>query len=348
MNWKDALVRPDQTIKHALEAISRSSIQVAVIVEKDGVLKGIATDGDIRRAILNGIPLENKIEEVMNTSPTTIHEGISNDEAIGLMREKRLHQIPVLNSHQQVVDVLLFDELTKPDIKENHVVIMAGGLGQRLRPLTENCPKPMLEVGGKPILETIIEQFKKHGFRKFYISLNYLPEKIVDYFEDGTEFDCEISYLFEKEKMGTAGSLSLIKKRLEKPFFVMNGDLLTKVNFDQLLEFHLQNESVATMGVRDYDFQIPYGVVNSKGHEFIGVQEKPIERYFVNAGIYLLEPKVLSIIEPNKPLGMTSLFEKLADRGDKATVFPIREYWMDIGRPSEFEKANKDYRKYFN
>lgn len=347
MNWKKALISPHDTIKNALEAIGNSSIQLAIIVDNQERLLGIVTDGDIRRAFLDGKVLDEKIGSVMNTNPKTINNGVKKNDAIQMMREFRLFQIPVLDDNRKIVDVLLLDELIRPSKKTNAVVIMAGGLGQRLRPMTENCPKPMLQVGGKPILETIITQFKKFGFHKFYISVNYLSEVITDYFGDGINFDCDITYIFEKEKMGTAGALGLIEEKFEDPFFVMNGDLLTKVNYDQFLEFHFEKNAVATMGVRDYDFQIPYGVVNVKGHQFVGVDEKPIERYFVNAGIYLLDPSVLSVIEPEKPLGMTELFELLNKKGENSSVFPIREFWMDIGRPSDFKKANKEYDRFF-
>jgi len=347
MNWEKALISPHDTIKTALEAISKSNIQVAIIVDDKNRLIGVATDGDIRRAILEGKGLDHKIGEVMNTSPKTISNGLKKNQAINLMREYRLFQIPVLDEERIVVDVLLLDELIKPANKPNTVVIMAGGLGKRLRPLTENCPKPMLEVGGKPILETIIMQFKKFGFQTFYLSVNYLSEIIINYFGDGTDLGCNIKYIHEKEKMGTAGALSLIEEPIEDPFFVINGDLLTKVNFEQLLEFHYEKAAVATMGVRDYDFQIPYGVVNVKGHQFLGVEEKPIERFFVNAGIYLLNPSVLSVIEPEQPLSMTELFELLNEKGENSVVFPIREFWMDIGRPSDYKKANKNYDRFF-
>jgi len=347
MDWEKALISPHDTIKTALEAISESSIQVAVIVDEKKRLIGVATDGDIRRAILEGKSLDHKIGEVMNTSPKTISNGLKKNQAINLMREYRLFQIPVLDEERIVVDVLLLDDLIKPANKPNTVVIMAGGLGKRLRPLTEKCPKPMLEVGGKPILETIIMQFKKFGFQKFYLSVNYLSDIIINYFGDGSDFGCSIKYLHENEEMGTAGALSLIKDPLEDPFFVINGDLLTKVNFDQFLEFHYEKAAVATMGVRDYDFQIPYGVVNVKGHIFLGVEEKPIERFFVNAGIYLLNPSVLGVIEPERPLSMIELFELLSEKGENSVVFPIREFWMDIGRPSDYKKANKDYERFF-
>lgn len=347
MNWKDALISPHDTIKHALEAIGKSNIQVAIIVDEKERLIGVATDGDIRRAILEGINLDDKIGEVMNTVPKTIRNGIKRNEAISLMREYRLLQIPVLNEERRVVDVILYDNLIRPAKKLNPVVIMAGGMGLRLRPLTNDCPKPMLNVGNKPILATIIEQFKKFGFFRFFISVNYLPDVIVDYFGDGTQFGCEITYLYENEKLGTAGAIALVEEEFEHPFFVINGDLLTKLNFDQLLEFHYEKDVIATMCVRDYDFQVPYGVVNVKGHYFAGVDEKPVERYFVNAGIYLLEPEVVKMIEPDSPLGMTQLFELLNQKGEKSAVFPVREYWMDIGRPSDFKKANKDYERFF-
>lgn len=348
MNWKESLVTPHDSIKSALEAIGRSNIQLALVVDDQQRLLGVATDGDIRRAILEGITLDHKIGEVMNTSPKVISNGHKRAEIMAMMREYRLLQIPILDKERRVVDVALYDQFIKPGKKENPVVIMAGGLGKRLRPLTESCPKPMLLVGNKPILQSILEQLKKFGFYRFFISVNYLSEQITSYFGDGSEMGCEIRYLHEKEKLGTAGALGLIEERFEHPVVVMNGDLLTRLNFDQLLEFHYEKGGTGTMCVRDYDFQIPYGVVNVKGHYFQGVEEKPVERFFVNAGIYVIEPDVIQMVDENKSMGMTELFEMIARKGEKAAVFPIREYWTDIGRHSDFKKANEEYARYFH
>lgn len=347
MSWKEALISPKDTIKRALEAIDVSTIQLALIVDSKQRLLGVVTDGDIRRAFLNGKHLDDTIAEIMTTTPKTAVEGTTRSEVIRMMRKYALLQIPILDDERKVVDVIKLEEVVTPGTKPNPVVLMAGGLGSRLRPLTKDCPKPLLEVGGKPILETIIEQFKRSGFYRFYISVNYLGHKIEDYFGDGSDLDCEIKYIHEEDQMGTAGALGLIEEKFEHPFFVMNGDLLTTLNFEQFLEFHLEHGFMATMGVRDYDFQVPYGVVNVKGHLFEGVDEKPIQRYFVNAGIYLLEPHALKLLQPDVAMNMTELFKMIRQKGERSAVFPIREYWMDIGRMDDYEKANGEFDRFF-
>lgn len=347
MSWKEALITPNDTIKQTLEAIDISTQQLALVVDGKNRLLGVATDGDIRRAFLKGKQLDDTIGEIMNTTPKTVPVGINESDVIRLMRKHSLRQVPVLDQERQVVDVLQLEDLVTPRLKPNPVVLMAGGLGSRLRPLTNDCPKPLLEVGGRPILETIIEQFKRSGFFHFYISVNYLAEKIEAYFGDGSRFDCEITYIHEEEQLGTAGALGLIGEPFEHPFFVMNGDLLTTLNFEQFLEFHQEHGFLGTMGVRDYDFQVPYGVVNVNGHLFEGVDEKPVQRYFVNAGIYLLEPKALQFLEPENAINMTELFKLIRQKGERSAVFPIREYWMDIGRMDDYKKANREFERFF-
>jgi len=206
----------------------------------------------------------------------------------------------------------------------------------------------MLKVGNKPLLETILANFIDYGFRHFYISVNYMADMVKDYFGDGSRFGVEIRYLHEDERLGTAGALSLLPERPVEPFFVMNGDLLTKVNFNQMLDFHGKQNAVATMGVREYDYQIPYGVVNVESLRIVGIEEKPIQRFFVNAGIYVLDPKALDLIQQNTFLDMPTLFNTLIERKDETVVFPVIEYWMDVGHLADYEKANGEYHSVFS
>jgi NDP-sugar pyrophosphorylase family protein len=230
---------------------------------------------------------------------------------------------------------------------ENYVVLMAGGQGTRLRPLTEHCPKPMLKVGNKPIIETIIENLKEYGFYKFLISVNYKAQVIMDYLNNGSKLKVDIDYLKEKDELGTAGALSLIPFRPKDTLLVMNADLLTKVNFQQLFDFHKQQDATATMCVREYQFQVPYGVIKIKNQSIASVDEKPLHKFFVNAGIYALEPRALDFVPENQYFDMPNLFEKLIEEKQVTSAFPIREYWIDIGRPGDYKQANGEYCEVF-
>jgi NDP-sugar pyrophosphorylase family protein len=232
-------------------------------------------------------------------------------------------------------------------MRDNWVVLMAGGLGSRLRPLTDECPKPMLRVGNKPLLETIIETFIEQGFRRFFISVNYMADTIKEYFGDGSRWGAEIQYLEETSRLGTAGALSLLPEKPQAPLLVMNGDLLTKINFRQLLDFHREHHAQGTMCVREYEFQVPYGVVKMDHHRITGFEEKPIQRYFVNAGIYVLEPQALQHIPHGVFFDMPSLFQTLMADRQEAVVFPIREYWLDIGHMADYDRANGEFARNF-
>jgi dTDP-glucose pyrophosphorylase len=346
-DWKDLLVTPSTSIIKTMKNIDQTAAQIALVVDDDLRLLGTVTDGDIRRGILRGISLDDQVSKVMNKNPITMRKGASKQEIRKMFQEKKLRQLPILNKNNQVVDVIFSDILFDSVSFDNWVVLMAGGLGTRLRPLTENIPKPMLTVGTKPILQTILESFIEHGFHQFYFSVNYKREIIKEYFGDGLKWGVSIQYLDEDQRLGTAGALSLFDEKPTKPIIVMNGDILTKINFQQLLQFHEESDSIATMCVREYQHQIPYGVVRTEGTRLCSIEEKPIERYFVNAGIYVLNPEVLELIPQNKYFDMPSLFELLIKLQKKISVFPIREYWLDIGRIPDFEKANLEFTEVF-
>jgi dTDP-glucose pyrophosphorylase len=346
-DWKELLVSPSTSIIETMQNIDQTAAQIALVVDDDFRLLGTVTDGDIRRGILRGISLDDQVSKVMNKNPITMKKGASKQEIKMMFQEKKLRQLPILNKNNQVVDVIFSDVLLDSVSFDNWIVLMAGGLGTRLRPLTENIPKPMLTIGTKPILQTILESFIEHGFHQFYFSVNYKREIIKEYFGDGLEWGVSIQYLDEDQRLGTAGALSLFTEKPTKPIIVMNGDILTKVNFQQLLQFHEESDSIATMCVREYQHQVPYGVVRTKGTRLCSIEEKPIERYFVNAGIYVLNPEVLELIPKNKYFDMPSLFELLIKLQKKTNVFPIREYWLDIGKMHDFEKANLEFSEVF-
>jgi NDP-sugar pyrophosphorylase family protein len=311
------------------------------------LLVGTATDGDIRRGILAGIGLDHPVAKVMNRSPITAKPGISDEAALALMRRHSIHQLPILSADNRVVDVKLIDELTRASHAEHWVVLMAGGAGTRLRPLTDDLPKPLIKVGGKPILETILMNFIASGFVKFFISVNYKAEMIQEYFGDGSNWGVEIAYLREKVKLGTAGALALLPEKPRNPFVVMNGDLLTTINFQQLIKYHREHQATATACVLEHTTTIPYGVVEIAENEVVSIREKPAVKQFINAGVYLLEPVVFDYVEPNKPLDMPSLLNTLVQKGKTTVAFPLREYWIDIGRLDDLKRASDEYQHVF-
>lgn len=341
--WRNCLLSKTASIYQAIENINKSGMQIALIVDDNDHLLGTITDGDIRRAILKKINLFESVERIMNRNPITVKKGQSKSEVCRLMRERVLHNIPVIDINGKVCGLNSFSNLIYTSKKDNTVVLMAGGLGTRLRPMTENCPKPMLKIGNKPILETIIESFIEYGFRKFYISVNYKSDVIENYFKNGSDYGVEIRYLRESNKMGTAGSLSLLPNREELPIIVMNGDILTKVDYESLLSYHMEENAMATMAVREYSVQIPYGVIDFDGEKILGIVEKPKKTYFVNAGIYVLNPQVAENIKKDRICDMPMVFNKLIRENQKTSIFPIKEYWLDIGRMDDYEKAQNDY-----
>lgn len=347
-DWKDNVIGRDQSLIDALKRIDSTGTQLVLVLDSSGGLEGVLTDGDIRRAILKGKSLEVKVAEAMNQKPMTVSAATSKEDMLSLMRRHVLHHLPVVDTHGKVVGLATLDDLIGAVEKPNWVVLMAGGQGKRLRPLTEQTPKPLLAVGGKPILENILEGFAEQGFRKFYVSLNYMAEAISNYFGDGDKWGVRIEYLHENKSLGTAGALSLLPQKMVDPIIVMNGDLLTRVNFEALLKFHAENGAAATMAVKEYDFQVPYGVVLVDDHRIRGIEEKPVHKFFVNAGIYALSPSALSMIPSDVFFDMPTLFEKLIQAGQSTSAFPLREYWLDIGGVEDFKRANGEFGENFS
>lgn len=342
-NWKDIVISADVCLREAIECIDASGIQLALIVDENMKLLGVLTDGDIRRAILHGVSLVESVAGVMNTTPKTASIRTSQEEVLTMMRRYTFHHLPLVDDEGKVVGLARLDDFLGIVERDNWVVLMAGGLGARLRPLTDTCPKPLLNIGGKPILENIIEAFIEQGFRKFFISVNYRAEMIKEHFGAGERWGAKIEYLHELERLGTAGALSLLKERPDAPIVVMNADLITKANFGAMLRFHEEHNSTATMAVREYDFQIPYGVVRVEGTRILGIEEKPIQSFFVNAGIYVLSAAALDSIPQQAFFDMPSLFQSLTKAGGGVSAYPLREYWLDIGRIEEYERAQREW-----
>lgn len=343
IDWKKTLIAPEATIQQAIQTIDSGQAQIAIVVDGSLKLLGTVTDGDVRRGILKGIALSAPVEQIMRKSPVVVPAEKSREEILAVMKRESIHQVPIVDRRGRIVRVEVLDNLIEAPAQDNWIILMAGGLGTRLKPLTEDCPKPLLKIGNKPLLETILENLIAQGFKRFFLAVNYKNEMVRSHFGDGSQMGVEIEYLREDQRLGTAGALGMLSMKPKDSFLVMNADLLTKINFRHLLAFHAEHEAEATMGVREYSFQVPYGVVDIKRSRVVKVSEKPVKQFFVNAGIYAFEPGVLKLVRKNEPLDMPVLFERIAKKKFTTAAFPIREYWLDIGQMEDFVRANGDF-----
>ena len=339
-------INQNASIKEALEVIDKGAIKVAVVLSDDGLLLGMLNDGDIRRALLKGMSLGDSIAGIINKHPVVANINDTKERILELANEKKLHQIPII-SNGKLIGIQDIREFLAPKNKPNKVILMVGGLGTRLRPLTNDVPKPMLDVGNKPILHTIVENFAKYGYTDIIMCVNYKSEIIKEYFGNGDKFGVKIEYVLESKRMGTAGALSLLKERPKDDFFVMNGDLLTNVNFEYLHEYHKDSNALASICIRKYEMQVPYGVVNVRANKVTSIEEKPTQSFFVSAGIYMFSPIVLDFIPKGVFYDMPTLFSELLKHDFPIHPFPIREYWRDIGRMDEYRRANDEYEGVF-
>lgn len=333
------ILKEDSTFELAVEALDRGGLGFIAVVDENYFLLGILTDGDIRRSFLRK---EFDLPSIINKKPEVMSHTSSKQEIISRLKLLHRRHMPLVNEQMQLKDVFSLDDITFVT-RDNPVVIMAGGLGSRLGILTKETPKPMLNIGNKPMLQHLIEQFRDQGFRKFIFCVNYKKNIIREYFADGSTLGVKIQYIEEEKRLGTAGALSLINPPLDVPFFVINADILVNIDFMQLLNFHLQSQSLATMCVREFHMKVPYGVINSNGNnKLLSVDEKPQITFDVNAGIYLLDPCVNNYIPKNQFFDMPSLFEILIDKELQSSVFQINDYWRDIGQKEDLEQAHSD------
>lgn len=348
MNLENVLISKHRSLSNIIEMLNASSAGIVVMVDEDGRLLGTITDGDVRRAVLHGCEMTESAEEVLGhkdaESPQTpISAPVGADEAtiLTLMTENRLHQVPLVDADGRVIDVVLLDDLVLESKEELAAVLMAGGFGKRLMPMTANTPKPMLEIGGQPILERIVGQLRDSGIGRISVTTHYRHDQIVDHFGDGENFGLNIDYVREDNPLGTAGALSMIE-RPSQPVLVMNGDILTDLNFRVFGKFHADNDAVMTVAVRPYEHTVPYGVMETDGVVVKGVREKPKSRWMINAGIYVLAPEAFDFIPKGEHFDMPSLMERLIENGLKVVCFPLYEYWRDIGQPQDFKAAEDD------
>jgi dTDP-glucose pyrophosphorylase len=341
-NWKNVLIKPDQPIRDALAVIDSEALRIALVVNSDLCLVGVVTDGDIRRGLLKSLTLLDAVELIMNKSPLTITQNTHRKDAVKLMQSKGILAIPIV-SEMKVVGLETLQKMGEQQSKLNPVFLMAGGFGTRLKPLTDNCPKPMLKVGEKPILEIMLNSFIKSGFVNFYISTHYIPDMIREHFGDGTKWNVKITYVHEEIPLGTGGALGLLPADIpDLPLILINGDILTNVDFERVLEFHNKHQAAATMCVRDYEYQVPFGVVNGSGHKIVSMVEKPVQRFFVNAGIYVVSSEIRQSVEKNIRIDMPTLLEQFIEKQYEVLMFPVHEYWLDIGRMDDFKRAQDD------
>jgi len=346
-NWKDACVDPAMPIEDVLRTIDTVALQIAFVLDEQSRLCGTVTDGDVRRGILRGVGLREPVSTIMNPHPLTASLNEDREIMLARMRARGIRHLPIVDETGRMVGMEGLPELLEPLRVDNPVVLMAGGIGSRLAPLTNDCPKPLIHVGGRPIIETILLNFVQYGFHRFYVSVNHKAEMIMDFLGDGSAWNVHIDYIREASPLGTAGALALIPERSNLPILVMNGDILTKVHLGRLLEFHLQRQAVATMCIREFEYQVPYGVVRVDGHSVFQIDEKPVQKYFVNAGIYVLDPSAIDHIPANQHFDITSLFDLLIAAKAPVAAFPLREYWLDIGRQSDLALAQEDFPRFF-
>jgi dTDP-glucose pyrophosphorylase len=340
--WRNSLLNSRANIGEAIRNLEENSVKIILVVDDSGFFQGTISDGDIRRGLLSGLNLKSLIMDIIHRDALVVDPEVGRELVKQLMMVNKVRQVPVVNKMNHVVGLYLWDELTAVRSRPNIMVIMAGGMGTRLRPHTENCPKPLLPVAGKPILEHTIERAKMDGFSHFIISIHYLGHMIESYFGAGERLGVQIDYLREESPLGTAGALSLLRSSPAEPFIVTNGDVITDIQYGGLLDFHIRHDAMATMAVRLHEWQHSFGVVQTKGIEIIGLEEKPITRTHINAGIYVLNPLALGVLEDGEHCDMPSLFDRLRVNGCFTSAYPMYEPWLDVGRSDDLERANKD------
>ncbi len=338
--WRRAILPANSTIEHAIRNLEQAAIRIVLVVNEAHELEGTLSDGDIRRGLLKGLNLNSPIKSVIHRNALVVPPDMGRELVLQLMVANKIQQIPVVNEQHHVVGLHLWDEITTPPVRPNLMVIMAGGMGKRLRPHTENCPKPLLAVAGKPMLEHIIERAKLEGFSHFVLAIHYLGHMIEDYFGHGERLGVRIDYLREQSPLGTAGALGLLNPRPETPFVVTNGDVITDIRYGELLDFHIRYNAIATMAVRVHEWQHPFGVVQTQGVDIVGFEEKPVARSHINAGVYALEPDALSSLAADAHCDMPILFERLQAKAKRTVAYPMHEPWLDVGRPDDLRLAN--------
>jgi dTDP-glucose pyrophosphorylase len=344
----DLPLAADAALRDAVRAIEASRRRIAIVVDAGGRLAGTLTDGDIRRALLAGCSLDDPVASAMNRQPIRAAASSPDAYILELLVNRNLEALPLVDVDGRYVRVVHRSDLDPASAPAGGrvspaecggAVIMAGGEGQRLRPLTETLPKPMIEIGGMPLIERLVRSLVRHGIRRIHVSTNYLRHLIEEHLGDGARFGAEIAYLREPRKLGTAGALSLLPERPALPLLVMNGDVLTNSGYDNLLHFHREHRSAVTVAAVEHRIEIPYGVLQAEGTRVTGLQEKPAQRFLCNAGLYVVEPAALDLVPRDRAFDMPELMERCLAEGLAVSVFPLHEYWTDICTPADLAKA---------
>lgn len=343
--WRRAILPANSTIEQAISNLDQVAIKIVLVVNDADELVGTISDGDIRRGLLKGLNMHSPIANVIHLNPLVVPADMGRKLVMQLMVANKIQQIPAVDEHRHVVGLHLWDELATPPERPNLMVIMAGGMGTRLRPHTENCPKPLLHVAGKPMLEHIIEHARLEGFSHFVLAVHYLGHMIEEHFGNGDRLGVQIEYLREQSPLGTAGALGLLMPRPVAAFVVTNGDVITDIRYGDLLDFHLRNNAAATMAVRVHEWQHPFGVVQTEGVEIVGFEEKPVARTHINAGVYALNPSALNVLHADAPCDMPTLFERLQEQSKRTVAYPMHEPWLDVGRPDDLAMARANSTK---
>lgn len=338
--WRKAILPADATIQQVICNLDQVAIKIVLVVNEAGELEGTISDGDIRRGLLKGLDLSSPITNVIHRNALVVPPEMTREMVMQLMVANKIQQIPAVDEHHHVVGLHLWDEIATAPVRPNLMVIMAGGMGTRLRPHTENCPKPLLLVAGRPMLEHIIERAKLEGFSRFVLAVHYLGQMIEDHFGNGERLGVQIDYLREQSPLGTAGALGLLNPRPDAAFVVTNGDVITDIRYGELLDFHLRHDAAATMAVRVHEWQHPFGVVQTQGVEIVGFEEKPVARTHINAGVYALDPDALNVLPSDSRCDMPTLFERLQEQSKRTVAYPMHEPWLDVGRPDDLRSAN--------
>lgn len=341
-NISKLFVYKNYSVRKTLEIIDSGARGIALLVDKDETLLGTITDGDIRRSILKGVSLENSVENIVHYNPISVKQSMTREEIKDIFIKKAVKDIPIVDDNNKVLDLISINDILIPKGKENPVIIMAGGLGTRLKDLTKEVPKPMLKVGHNPILQHIIANFKQYGYNKMLLCVNYKSEIIENYFQDGIAYGVKIEYIKENKRLGTAGGIKLTQDYIDKPFFVINGDIFTNLNVENMMKFHVKNKFDITVGTRKHSFQIPYGVIETQNNYIKHIKEKPKIEYLINAGVYCLNPNLINLIPDNEYFEITDLIDICINNGGKVGSYEIKDYWMDIGRMEDYNKVNDD------
>jgi dTDP-glucose pyrophosphorylase len=339
--WRQAILPASATIAEAIQNLNQVAIKIVLVANEIGVIEGTISDGDIRRGLLKGLDINSPLSSIIHRNALVVPPEMGRELVMQLMVANKIQQIPVVDENHLIVGLHLWDEITTPRSRSNIMVIMAGGLGTRLLPHTEGCPKPLLPVAGKPMLEHIIERAKLEGFSHFVIAIHHLGHMIEEHLNNGERLGVRIDYLREKSPLGTAGALGLLNPLPNAPFVVTNGDVITDIRYGELLDFHIRHAASATMAVRVHEWQHPFGVVQIQGIEIVGFEEKPIARSHINAGIYVLDPVVLGFLTDGLRCDMPTLFEQLQTKLLRTVAYPMHEPWLDVGRPDDLVEANK-------